>query len=212
MGWNCLRLRGTRDDFDGRDCERVYCSLFNCGGLSRRPIVRTAHSRKCLLSPPPRTHGIQALFFEDDLPHRRRAFTFAFQVGAYVHPADYTVGRADDQHYWIRLLPPVTGPARVLDDRVRDELEALPPDMQARFSPDCRADPGIWSRTGSRAHVKHLEGPLWDMRMKGRDGTSRAVYVTAKCRRVVVVRVFVKKTQQTPRREIEIALQRAKEA
>jgi phage-related protein len=47
--------------------------------------------------------------------------------------------------------------------------------------------------------------------MKGRDGISRAVYVTAKGRRVVVVRVFVKKTQKTPRHEIEIALQRAKE-
>jgi phage-related protein len=49
------------------------------------------------------------------------------------------------------------------------------------------------------------------MRMKGRDGISRAVYVTAKGRRVVVVRVFVKKTQKTPRREIEIALQRVQE-
>jgi len=49
------------------------------------------------------------------------------------------------------------------------------------------------------------------MRMKGRDGISRAVYVTARGRRVVVVRVFVKKTQKTPVREIEIALQRAKE-
>jgi phage-related protein len=44
--------------------------------------------------------------------------------------------------------------------------------------------------------------------MKGKDGVSIAVYVTAKGRRVVVVRVFVKKTQKTPRREIEIALQR----
>jgi phage-related protein len=47
--------------------------------------------------------------------------------------------------------------------------------------------------------------------MRGKDGISRAVYVTAKARRVVVVRVFVKKTQKTPRREIEIALQRAQE-
>jgi phage-related protein len=43
--------------------------------------------------------------------------------------------------------------------------------------------------------------------MKGKDGISRAVYVTAKGHRVVVVRVFVKKTQKTPRRENEIALQ-----
>jgi phage-related protein len=47
--------------------------------------------------------------------------------------------------------------------------------------------------------------------MKGRDGISRAVYVTATGHRVVVLRVFAKKTQKTPRREIEIALQRAKE-
>jgi len=59
-------------------------------------------------------------------------------------------------------------------------------------------------------HVKHLEGALWEMRMKGKDGISRAIYVTARGRRVVVVRVFVKKTQKTPRRELNLALERAK--
>lgn len=47
--------------------------------------------------------------------------------------------------------------------------------------------------------------------MRGRDGIARALYVTAVGRRVVVVRVFAKKTQKTPRREIELALRRAKE-
>jgi phage-related protein len=47
--------------------------------------------------------------------------------------------------------------------------------------------------------------------MKGRDGISRAIYVTARGRRVVVVRVFVKKTQKTPKVEIDIARERAKE-
>ena len=49
------------------------------------------------------------------------------------------------------------------------------------------------------------------MRLRGRDGIARAVYVTATRRRVVVVRVFDKKTDRTPRREIELALRRAKE-
>jgi len=40
---------------------------------------------------------------------------------------------------------------------------------------------------------------------------ARALYVTATAKRVVVVRVFVKKTQKTPNTEIEIALERAKE-
>jgi phage-related protein len=60
-------------------------------------------------------------------------------------------------------------------------------------------------------HVKHLQGSIWEMRMRGRDGISRALYVSAKGKRVVIVRVFVKKTQKTPGREIELALSRAKE-
>ena len=48
------------------------------------------------------------------------------------------------------------------------------------------------------------------MRLKGRAGISRALYVTGGGRRVVVVRVFIKKTEETARREIELALARAK--
>ena len=49
------------------------------------------------------------------------------------------------------------------------------------------------------------------MRIKGKDGSSRAIYVTATGQRVVVVRVFVKKTQKISKREIDLALKRAKE-
>jgi phage-related protein len=49
------------------------------------------------------------------------------------------------------------------------------------------------------------------MRLRGKDGISRALYVTAQAQRVVVVRVFIKKTEKTPRREIELALRRAQE-
>jgi len=62
----------------------------------------------------------------------------------------------------------------------------------------------------SEPHVKHIEGRLWEMRLKGRSGISRALYVTVVGRRVVIVRVFVKKTEKTPRREIYLALARAK--
>jgi len=52
---------------------------------------------------------------------------------------------------------------------------------------------------------------VWEMRLTGRDGISRALYVTAVGKRVVVVRAFVKKTQKTPHAEIELALRRAAE-
>ena len=48
------------------------------------------------------------------------------------------------------------------------------------------------------------------MRLKGRSGISRALYIAAAGRRAVIVRVFVKKTEKTPRREIDLAFSRAK--
>ena len=60
-------------------------------------------------------------------------------------------------------------------------------------------------------YVKHLTGKLWEMRISGRDGIARSIYVTASGRRAIVLRTFVKKTQQTPPREIELAMKRMKE-
>ena len=59
--------------------------------------------------------------------------------------------------------------------------------------------------------VKHLGEKLWELRISGRVGISRAIYVTASGRRLVILRVFVKKTQKTPLHELELARQRAKE-
>ena len=98
-----------------------------------------------------------------------------------------------------------------LNKTVDAELEALPADMRARFVHISRLIEEFGLERVREPHVKHVRGPLWEMRMKGKDGISRAIYVTTSGRRVVVVRVFVKKTQATPTREINLALQRAKE-
>ncbi len=99
----------------------------------------------------------------------------------------------------------------ILNDAVRAELEALPADQIARFLRISDLIQSLGLERVREPHVKHLEGPLWEIRMKGRDGISRAIYVVARPRRVVVVRVFSKKTQKTPRREIELALKRAED-
>jgi phage-related protein len=49
------------------------------------------------------------------------------------------------------------------------------------------------------------------MRMAGRDGIARAIYLAAHGQRLVVVHVFIKKTQKTPRAAIDTARSRAKE-
>jgi phage-related protein len=98
-----------------------------------------------------------------------------------------------------------------LDEGVKAELDALSRDIRARFLRISRLIEAEGIHQLREPYVKHLEGPVWEMRMKGRDGIARAAYVTASGQRVVVVHVFTKKTQKTPRREIETALRRAKE-
>jgi phage-related protein len=98
-----------------------------------------------------------------------------------------------------------------LDEAVQAELEALPADIRARFLRITQLIAAEGVHKLREPYVKHLEGPVWEMRLKGRDGIARAAYVTASRERVVVVHVFTKKTQKTPRREIEMALKRAKE-
>lgn len=91
------------------------------------------------------------------------------------------------------------------------ELNSLPLDMQTRFTrfSDLFRDRGVAAMRESWA--KHLTGKLWELPLKGHDGIARSIYVTASRQRVVVLRTFVKKTQKTPPREIEIALSRMKE-
>ncbi len=98
-----------------------------------------------------------------------------------------------------------------LNEEVQGELEAMSHDIIASFLRISRLIEANGLEKVHEPYIKHLEGPLWEMRMKGKDGIARAAYVTATGRRVVVVRVFPKKTQKTPRREIELALKRAKE-
>lgn len=98
-----------------------------------------------------------------------------------------------------------------LNRLVDDEIERLPIDMRARLSRMISLIEHHGFETLPRYTVKHLEDKLWELRITGKDGISRAVYVTASGRRVVIIRVFIKKTQRTPRSELELARQRAKE-
>ncbi len=98
-----------------------------------------------------------------------------------------------------------------LDETVEAELNALPEDIRARFLRIVRLITSEGLPKIREPYVRHLEGPLWETRMKGKDGIARAVYVISTGERVVVVHVFVKKTQKTPRREIETASRRARE-
>ena len=98
-----------------------------------------------------------------------------------------------------------------LNAAVDAEIQALPRDLRARLSQisDLISTSGL--ENVPRDYVKHLEGKLWELRLKARSGIARAVYVTVKGKRVVIVKAFVKKTQKTPLKELATARERAKE-
>jgi len=98
-----------------------------------------------------------------------------------------------------------------LDETVDAELDELPADMRARLVRISELIESVGLPNVKEPHVRHVRGPVWEIRLKGRVGIARALYVTAKERRVVIVRAFVKKTEKTPTGEIERALQRAKD-
>lgn len=94
---------------------------------------------------------------------------------------------------------------------VNAEISALPADMRARLVRVFRLMEAHGFQNLPTGMVKQLEGKLWEVRISAPSGISRAIYITAIGKRIIILRVFVKKTQKTPRRELELARQRAKE-
>jgi phage-related protein len=109
------------------------------------------------------------------------------------------------------MVTQMTWTVTTLNATVNDEIEALPADMRARLVRLSELIEAHGLQALPRDAVDHLEDKLWELRIKGRSGISRAIYVTAFGRRVVILRVFIKKTQKTPRNELKLARERAKD-
>jgi phage-related protein len=99
-----------------------------------------------------------------------------------------------------------------LDSNVDQELEALPIDIRSRF---VRVS-GLLEQFGPQnvgmPHIKSLGTKFWEIRVSGRDGIARGIYIYASGKRIIVLHVFIKKTQKTPSAALEIATKRAKQA
>lgn len=98
-----------------------------------------------------------------------------------------------------------------LNEVVDAEIEALPADMRARLVRLSQLIEWHGMDALPRDAVSHLEDKLWELRIRGKAGISRAIYVTASGQRLIILRVFIKKTQKTPGRELRLARERAKD-
>ncbi len=60
-------------------------------------------------------------------------------------------------------------------------------------------------------HTKALHDGLFELRIKAKEGIARTFYCTQVGKRIIVLHVFVKKTQKIPTKELKIAIERLKE-
>ncbi len=99
----------------------------------------------------------------------------------------------------------------ILNQTVLEELDALPPDMRAKLDHIVRMIEKLGLHQVREPYIKPFRDKLWEMRIRGRDRIARAIYVTVKERRIVILHAFIKKTPKTPAAAIRTALFRMKE-
>ncbi len=89
-------------------------------------------------------------------------------------------------------------------------IKSLPKSDQARFA---EIYEGIlqYGFHCPRAVFKVIEGKLWEIKFKARGGGYRVLYVVIDGENMIWLHAFKKKTQKTPRRDIEIAKKRMRE-
>jgi phage-related protein len=99
----------------------------------------------------------------------------------------------------------------LLNEDVFQELNALEADLKAKFSRVSRLLAEFGPQGVKEPHVKPLTvagALIWEMRLSGRNNIARAVYVTQVNEQIIVLHIFIKKTQKTPSKAIATALRR----
>lgn len=99
---------------------------------------------------------------------------------------------------------------RYFNDRVLEDVLALPDTLAARYVVLTRRMLAVGPHLGE-PHTKAMGQGLFELRLKGAEGIARVFYCTHMGRRIVILHSFVKKTQRTPARELNVAMARMKE-
>jgi phage-related protein len=93
---------------------------------------------------------------------------------------------------------------------VEEFIESLDPETQDKFilKKQLLQDFGSQLRY---PHTDHIGDGIFELRFKGEEGQIRVLFFFFYGRKIIFSHGFVKKTQKTPRREIEIAKERRKD-
>lgn len=60
-------------------------------------------------------------------------------------------------------------------------------------------------------HIKPLGKGLFEIRARGKEGIGRASFCILSSKQILILTAFIKKTQKTPKNEMDLAIKRLKE-
>lgn len=95
-------------------------------------------------------------------------------------------------------------------ERLEAEILDLPAGFVARFIRYAERME-IYGPDLGMPHTRAMGGGLFELRIKSQEGIARVFYCTRIGRRIIFLHQFVKKTDKTPRKELDIALGRMKD-
>lgn len=94
--------------------------------------------------------------------------------------------------------------------RVEAEINALPAGFVARFMRYAERMETYGPNLGM-PHTRSMGDGLFELRLKAAEGIARILFCTVVERQIVLLHQFVKKSEKTPKRELQIAWNRMKE-
>jgi phage-related protein len=62
-----------------------------------------------------------------------------------------------------------------------------------------------------KPHTAPMGNGLFEIRARGKEGIGRSLFCTTKGQEIIILHSFVKKTQRTPKKELDVARKRMKE-
>ncbi|MEW6339926.1 MAG: type II toxin-antitoxin system RelE/ParE family toxin [Paraburkholderia sp.] len=95
-------------------------------------------------------------------------------------------------------------------EKVKIEVASLPKTLLARFIALADRMEQYGPNLGA-PHTQAMGGGLFEMRLKGAEGIARVFFCSVVECRIVMLHSFVKKSNDTPRSELEVARQRLQE-
>ena len=96
------------------------------------------------------------------------------------------------------------------NDKVVKETQSFPAGILANFLRIVEMIEELGPSLGM-PYTTPIGKGLFEIRAKGKEGIGRSLFCTVKGKEVVLLHSFVKKTQKTPKKDLDIARKRMKE-